>query len=62
MSGQLKEWKNENGDNVVVMQTKDDKYVVVHGGTILELGTYVTIDDSYKPFIGTVNMVSKESK
>lgn len=61
MSGQLKEWKNESGDNVVVMHTEDDKYVVVHGGNMLELGTYITIDDSYKPFVGTVNMVSKAS-
>jgi len=61
MSGQLREWKNQRGDNIVVMQTEDDRYVVVHGGDLIQLGTYVEIDDSYKCFVGTVNMVSKES-
>lgn len=62
MIGQLKEWKNKDGDSVVVMQTEDNKYVVVHGGNMLDIGTYVEIDDSYKAFIGTVNMVSKEGR
>ena len=61
MMGQLKVWRSSEGKEIVVMCTEDDKYVVVHSDDLVSIGQYVEIDASYKSFVGTVNMVSKES-
>ena len=59
--GELKVWRSADNKEIVAMHTEDDKYVVVHSDGLVDVGRYVVVDDSYRPFIGTVSMVSKES-
>jgi hypothetical protein len=59
--GKLVYFQNVDGDQIVCMCTEDDKYVVVHSDNLTPLGKYIEIDNTFKPFIGTVHMTSKES-
>jgi hypothetical protein len=59
--GSLYVWENNNKQQIVIICTEDDRGVVVHSDGLMKLGTYMTIDETFKSFIGTVNLVSKES-
>lgn len=59
--GSLYVWENNNKQQIVIICTEDGRGVVVHSDGLMKLGTYMTIDETFKSFIGTVNLVSKES-
>ena len=59
-AGRLYVWENNSKQQIVVMNTEDNKYIVVHSDGLVSFGSYMNIDNNFKPFIGTVNMVSEE--
>lgn len=58
--GKLYVWKNNENKEIVVMITDTGKGVVVHSDNLISIGTMIDVDISYNPFVGTVNIVSKE--
>lgn len=65
MIGSLYEWKSTSQQtNVVVMETENKDYVVVHAlNDVMSIGSIMDdIDDTFKPFIGTLTMTGSEAK
>lgn len=59
-TGKLVYFENLDNQQIVCMGTEDDKWIVVHSDGLMNIGRYIEIDKSFKPFIGTVHMTSKE--
>jgi hypothetical protein len=62
--GELKVWRNVDKQEIVVLVTNvENSGVVVHSDNLISIGTVIDLNSmDLTSFIGTVNMVSKETK
>lgn len=61
--GEILVWTNENKEQIIIMVTnKENTGVVIHSDGLVDIGTVVPLDDmKLSSFIGTINIVSKET-
>jgi hypothetical protein len=62
--GELKVWRNVDKQEIVVLVTNiENSGVVVHSDNLINTGTVIDLNSmDLTSFIGTVKMVSKETK
>lgn len=57
--GQLVVYRNDKKDEIIIMiNDKGYEGIVLHSDGLVSSGTILKIDDSYEPYVGTVNITA----